>query len=345
LRLLNEHPDRIWQIIPRNDHVRQIVLIDEIQYLANPSHFLKYHYDINLDRLKLIATGSSAFYLDKQFNDSLAGRKRIFHLPTLGIKEFLTFKDRSDLAKALDSIDSEQPDLQKLTVKQSREIITLSDEYLIYGGYPAVVLAPTLADKQEILYDLFTSYLKRDFLESGITQTDKAYHLLKLLAFQIGSELNKNKLSTEIGIAKPLLENMLNTFQTTFHLSLIRPFYNGHPKELRKMPKVYLMDLGLRNAILKNYNPIPDRDDVGKLYENYIYRYFTDTFPQSDINYWRTQSGQEVDFILDGKRAYEVKWNGKQIMESKYQKFNEAYPDIKLKHIARLNSLQQSLLL
>jgi len=345
LRLLNEHPDRIWQIIPRNDQARLIVLIDEIQYLANPSHFLKYHYDINLDRLKLIVTGSSAFYLDKQFNDSLAGRKRIFHLPTLGIKEFLTFKERQDLAEAMNTLNPEEHDLQKLTIKQSRDIISLSNEYLIYGGYPAVVLAPTLADKQEILYDLFTSYLKRDFLESGITQTDKAYHLLKLLAFQIGSELNKNKLATEIGIAKPLLENMLNTFQTTFHLNLIRPFYNGHPKELRKMPKVYLMDLGLRNAILKNYSPLPDRDDIGKLYENYIYRYFIDTFPQSDINYWRTQSGQEVDFILDGKRAYEVKWNGRQIADSKYQKFRESYPDILLYYIMRLNPSQQSLLL
>ncbi len=345
LRLLNEHPDRIWQIIHPNNKERQIVLIDEIQYLANPSHFLKYHYDVNLDKLKLIVTGSSAFYLDKQFNDSLAGRKRIFHLPTLGLKEFLVFKDRSDLAKALDFLNPEEPDLQKLTIQQSREIINLSNEYLIYGGYPAVVLAPTLADKQEILYDLFTSYLKRDFLESGITQTDKAYHLLKLLAWQIGSELNKNKLATEIGIAKSVLENMLNTFQTTFHLTLIRPFYNGHPKELRKMPKVYLMDLGLRNAILKNYNPLPDRDDVGKLYENYIYRYLADTFPQSEINYWRTQSGQEVDFILDGKRAYEVKWNGKQIMESKYQKFRENYPVVNLKYVTRLHYIDRNILL
>lgn len=343
LRLLNEHPDRIWQIIHPNNKERQVVLIDEIQYLANPSHFLKYHYDVNLDKLKLIVTGSSAFYLDKQFNDSLAGRKRIFHLPTLGLKEFLVFKGRTDLSDALSMLNSEEPDLQKLTIKQSRDIIALSNEYLIYGGYPAVVLAPNLSDKQEILYDLFTSYLKRDFLESGITQTDKAYHLLKLLAFQIGSELNKNKLATEIGIAKSVLDNMLNTFQATFHLNLIRPFFNGHPKELRKMPKVYLMDLGLRNAILKNYNAIPDRDDVGKLYENYIYRYFADTFPQSEINYWRTQSGQEVDFILDGKRAYEVKWNGKQIMESKYQKFIESYPKVIMQFVSRLNPLQQEI--
>jgi len=344
LRLLNEHPDRIWQIIPRREGVHQVVMIDEIQYLQNPAHFLKYHFDLNRDRLKLIVTGSSAFYLDKHFDDSLAGRKRLFHLPTLNVAEFLTFRGRQDLAAALDAVNVELPDLKGLPIAQRREILSLSQEYLLYGGYPAVVLAATIQDKQDILYDLFTSFLKRDFLESGITQVDKAYHLFKLLAFQIGGELNKNSLANEIGISKPVLESMLTTLQSTFHLNLVRPFYRGNPKELRKMPKLYLMDLGMRNAVLKNYALPEDREDIGKLYENFIYRYFHDYMPRSDIQYWRTQSGQEVDFIIDGKRGFEVKWNGRQLKDSKYAKFMDIYPEIKLSFIVRNNSTEATLL-
>ncbi len=345
LRVLNVHPDKIWQIIPRNEKMLQIVLIDEIQYLDNSAHFLKYHYDLNLDKLKLIVTGSSAFYLDQHFNDSLAGRKRIYHLPTLSMSEFLTFKNRPELSVALNNNNPLELNLQKLPLVQSREILSLSEEYMIYGGYPAVVLASNFSEKQEILYELFTSYLKRDFLESGITQVDKAYHLLKLLAFQVGNELNKNSLSIEIGISKPILDSMISTFQTTFHLSLVRPFYNGHPKELRKMPKLYMMDLGLRNAILKNYSSLIDRADVGKLYENYIFRYFTDTLSTAEIRYWRTQSGQEIDFIIDDQHAYEVKWNGKQINTKKYEKFKNTYPNIPLQYIVRNNCLVDSVLL
>lgn len=344
LRILNEHPDRLWQIIPPHTAARQIVLIDEVQYLARPASFLKYHYDLNLDKLKLIVTGSSAFYLDKHFDDSLAGRKRIFNLPTLSFQEFLGFKNRPDLAAVLAKLSPLTPDLKSTPMILSRDIISLSEEYLIYGGYPAVVLATGINEKQELLYELFTSYLKRDFLESGVNQVDKAYHLLKLLAFQTGGELNKNSLATELSINATSLDSMLTTLRATFHISLIRPFFNGHPKELRKMPKVYFSDLGMRNAILKNYSPIADRDDLGRLYENYIYRYFTDTLPRAEIQYWRTQTGSEVDLIIDSNAAYEIKWNGRHLQEAKYKKFKETYPELPLEYVVRINSPQSSIL-
>jgi len=338
LRILNEHPDRLWQIVPRPETDKLYVFIDEIQYLENPTNFLKYHYDQNRQVLKLIVTGSSAFYLDKHFDDSLAGRKKLFTLPTLSFKEFLIFRERAELAKLLETATVNKPDLVSIPLIHRREILRLSEEYLIYGGYPAVVLATNTQSKQELLFELFSSYLKRDFQESGISQTNDIYHLLKLLAFQTGSELNKNKLATELGISRYTLESLLYILQKTFHIELITPFFGGHPKELRKMPKLYFMDLGMRNAVIKNYAMPADRDDLGRLYENYVYRFLCDCDPNAEIQFWRTQNGGEVDFIINSSQAYEAKWNGKHITYKGYERFKNTYLKLNLQFIAHQNT-------
>lgn len=330
LRLLNEHPERLWQIVPRLSDRRQYVLIDEIQYLANPTNFLKYHYDLNKGSVKLIVTGSSAFYLDQHFNDSLAGRKIIYNLPTLSLKEFLRFRQREDLSLLL----SNNPDLSHIPLIRRRDLTSLAEEYMTYGAYPGVVLAQGTEDKKELLFELFSSYLKRDFTESGLKSTDTAYHLLKLLAWQSGNELNRNSLSKELGINRKTLDDLLLTLQKTFHVTLIRPFFSGHPKELRKMPKLYFLDLGMRNAILRNFELPSQRKDVGQLYENYVFRFLYDSYKGSEIQYWRTQAGNEVDFVIDGKHAYEVKWNSAHINEGKLKQFRELYPDMKMNYIA-----------
>lgn len=330
LRLLNEHPDRLWQILPQFTDKKQYILIDEIQYLTNPTNFLKYHYDLYKGSVKLIVTGSSAFYLDQHFNDSLAGRKIIYNLPTLGLKEFLRFREREDLSLFISAI----PDFSHLPLIHKRALINLTDEYLTYGGYPGVVLANGTESKKELLFDLFSSYLKRDFTESGLKSTDTAYHLLKLLAWQSGNELNRNSLAKELGINRKTLEDLLLTLQKTFHITLIRPFFSGHPKELRKMPKLYFLDLGMRNAVLRNFELPSQRRDIGQLYENYVFRHLYDSCKGSEIQYWRTQAGNEVDFLIDGKQAYEVKWNTSHINEGKLKQFKELYPDIKLNFVA-----------
>ncbi len=334
LQLLNEHPEKLWQIVPRYSGARKYVLIDEIQYLTNPTNFLKYHYDLNKGLVKLIVTGSSAFYLDRHFNDSLAGRKIIYNLPTLSLREYIRFKDREDLSLLL----SDSPDFGHLPLVYKREILDLAEDYMTYGGYPGVVLAERPERKKELLFELFSSYIKRDFTESGLKSTDTAYHLLKLLAWQSGNELNRNSLAKELGINRKTLDDLLLTLHKTFHITLIKPFFSGHPKELRKMPKLYLLDLGMRNAILRNFEVPSQRRDIGQLYENYVFRYLFDTCHDSEIQYWRTQAGNEVDFLIDGKQAYEVKWNSKHIKEGKLKQFRELYPDIKLEFIAHSSS-------
>jgi len=246
---------------------RIIVFIDEIQYAENPSNFLKYLFDTYQQNLKIIATGSSAFYLDMKFTDSLAGRKRIFHLKPLSFPEFLAFKDAEELRKELNHIREDEQYISSFY----NDLLFYFNEYLTYGGYPRVALEKDTKEKTKYLEELINSFLKKDIYESKIEQEQKFYYLCELLAAQAGQLINKNELSGTLGLNQRTLEKYLYILQKCFYVDLLPPFYQNLRKEISKMPKVYFHDLGLRNKLLNRFHNFIDREDKGQLIENYIF--------------------------------------------------------------------------
>jgi len=315
---LNLSPKNIFQVLPLDLKKKTFIFIDEIQYLKDPTNFLKYLYDQYQEKLKLIVSGSSAFYIDRRFKDSLVGRKKIFYVYPASLKEFFAFK----------GFEFDKP-YSKLTLVEKDQYKKLFFEYLVYGGYPRVILSP-FEEKKEVLRDLVYSYIKKDVYEGGVRQEDVFYRLLKILASQIGNLVNQFELSLTLGVSKTAIENYLYLMQKSFHLCLIRPFFKNIRKELTKMPKVYFYDLGLRNFLVNNFQPFLMRDDQGALLENYFFHLFLEEKYPDEIRFWRTTEGQEVDFIMDNT-AYEVKVNKKILKPSKYQLFQKKYPQIKLK--------------
>jgi len=292
---------------------------------------LKLLYDEYADRVKIVATGSSAFYIDKDFKDSLAGRKRIFQMPTLDFDEFLDFKDKPEL---LDDLSSMQKGEKQKSVYENM-FWALLDEYLNYGGYPAVVLENDFEGKKELLKEIRDSYIKRDILESAVNDEEKLYRLLMVLASQSGNLMNVNELSNTLRINNSTVENYLYVLQKCFHISLVRPFYNNLRKELVKMPKIYLNDLGLRNILINYFAPIEQRADKGMLLENYAFRKLLEKHDPEQVRFWRTADGNEVDFVVETSfqkgYAVEVKFQEKETKLSKYKVFAAAYPDFPLK--------------
>lgn len=324
LALLNQNPKNLLQIFPIDFQKRNYLLVDEIQYLANPSNFIKYWFDQTRGRLKILATGSSAFYLDKKFKDSLAGRKRIFTLLSLNFREFIDFKNEPELAKA---------NFDRLTLSETEKITQLQQEYFLYGGYPKVVLAPSPEEKVEALRDLAYSYIKKDVLEGGVHQEENFYRLFKVLASQVGQLVNNQELSNTLGLARPTLENYLYLMRKSYHLAFIPPYFKNVRKELTKMPKVYFLDLGLRNFFRNDFRFLLERDDRGALVENAVFRQLVDRYSLEAIRFWRTIDQKEVDFVLENQRlAFEVK-SGKTAKQSRHLAFKTAYPDIKLQTI------------
>jgi len=282
-------------------------------------------FDEYREKIKLLVSGSSAFYVDKKFKDSLVGRKKLFHVQTLSLREFLRFKDEVDLS---------QKDLSHISLSEREKLMIYFYEYLLYGGYPRVVLAP-IDEKYDLLSEIAYSYIKKDVYEASIRQDEVFFKLLKILSAQIGNLINASELAHTLGVSKTAIDNYLYVMQKSFHIALIKPFYRNVRKELVRMPKVYFFDSGLRNFLVPNFKSFDLRDDKGALLENVVLRQLLEHYSLDDIRFWRTSQRQEIDFVVAEKEAFEVKVNSESFKKGRYMVFLQNYPDIPL-HIVSL---------
>lgn len=329
LEYLNQGPANLLKLVPGKKNRKVNVILDEIQYLRNPTNFLKLLYDDHRDQIKLIVSGSSAFYIDRKFKDSLAGRKRIFYILQLNMTDFFTFKGKNELlsaARKILSLDiSESP---PLNILHQREVTRLLEEYMLFGGYPKIVLENDRAIKIELLQEILNSYIKKDAIEADIRHREKFFALFRILASQTGSLVNENELANTLGISTSAISHYLYVMRKSFHIRLVEPFFNNVRKEISKMPKVFLYDTGLLNKILNNFEPIDLRPDKGKIFENLIFKMLVDQYGFDTLKFWRSQSKNEVDFILaNEKKAIEVKYNFLLFKPKKYTYFISQYPD------------------
>ncbi len=332
LNILNEHPENLFKYVSKPpDRVSDVsekyyVFIDEVQYLRNPSNFLKYNFDFYADTLKLIVTGSSAFYIDTRFTDSLAGRKWLFQMYSMSFEEFLDFRGYDYLITEVNRL---RTDNSALSVHMNI-LRVLLDEYISYGGYPAVVLENDVEEKKRILKELVYTYLKRDILESGIMLEDDMFRLLTLLAHKTGTVLNYNSIAQTLGLSPHTVEKYILTLRKCFHIHTIRPYFTNIGKSLRKMNKFYFNDTGFRNVLVDDFRNLSLRQDKGFLLENYVFTRLRDLYDAEKLFYWRTSDGNEIDFIAEGMfrhgNAYEVKFNGREFKKEKYKMFSKAYP-------------------
>jgi uncharacterized protein len=324
---MDDNPLNLLPYLPSQEK-RNIVFVDEIQYLSDPSNFLKLLHDEYSDRIKIVATGSSAFYIDSKFKDSLAGRKRIFQLWTCDFEEFLLLQGKEELWHELSRIK------QRAEFKSMKlELLRLEwENYMLYGGYPAVIVEPTVSEKIEMLKEIRDSFVKRDILESGVQNEMVFYQMFQLLAGQTGQLVNVNELSNTLKIRNETVQNYLEVMEKCFHFALLKPFSANLRKELVKMPKGYLMDSGLRNCLLNNFQPINQRLDKGELWEQTFFRLLVDKHGVDEIRFWRTADGKEIDFILPNQHpplAVETKFDKEQLKINKYKTFIEAYPSFR----------------
>lgn len=334
VRLLNDAPENLFKIFPldKRSLKRQCVFIDEVQYLENPTNFLKYIFDEYADTVQLIVSGSSAFYIDKKFTDSLVGRKKIFNVYPLSLRDFLIFKGREDILEYVpkrflpDNVNL----LDKLPLVFKKDLELLVEELMMYGGYPRVVLSPDIQEKKAVLEELATSYIKKDILEADIKEGEKYYDLFKILSAQIGGQINTNELANTLNISRPTVSHYLYVMQKSFHFALVKPFSRNRRKEIGKMPKGYFFDTGLRNYFINNFNSMSARQDPGQVLENFVFKQFSSKLNLDDIKYWRTATGDEVDFVINEKIAFEVKYRSTGFIPSKYDAFTKQYKSISL---------------
>jgi predicted AAA+ superfamily ATPase len=281
------------------------VFIDEIQRLENAGLFLKGIYDRNLP-YKLIVTGSGSLELKEKIHESLAGRKRMFEISTLSLEEFVNYKTDYKYENKLN-------DFFRIETQLSNNLLK---EYLLWGGYPRVVLAQKEVDKIATIGDIYHSYLEKDIKQLlGIVKGEEFTKLLMVLADQIGKVANVSEISSTLGINRETTKKYLWLLKKTFIIDEVRPFYKNLRKELTKRPVFYFNDLGMRNYILNRLDLRNLEIDGGFLFQNLVYFSLKNmvSLEPSKINYWRTQDGAEVDFVINsgsGIWPIEVKYSG-----------------------------------
>lgn len=294
------------------------IFIDESQYSESVGKNLKLLYDLYPDK-KFIVTGSGSFDVKVEIGRYLVGRGVYFELLPLDFEEFLMWKAKdlhgifAEYKKSLLDfiLKGEDIEVHPSFTKEFRELL---DEFVVFGGFPAIVKEDDRDIKRDLLKNLVHTYIERDvFSFFDVRHIDRFRNLMMYLGFNIGSILEITSISREFGMDYRTVENYISILVHTYIISLLSPFHRNLSTELKKSKKMYFLDTGLRNSILDNFVGLDRRIDKGHLLENFI---LTEIIKNMDckLNYWRTTGKAEVDFVLNVNGdlvPIEVKGRGK----------------------------------
>ena len=284
------------------------VFIDEIQRKENAGIFLKGLYDMQTP-YKFVVSGSGSIELKEKVHESLAGRKRMFELQTVSLKEFINYKT---MYKYEDRLD------EYFRIEKT-ESLGLLIEYLNFGGYPRVILEETLAEKLQTMDEIYRSYIEKDIAYLlRVERIDAFGNLLRLLAGQVGNIINLNEISSTVGISVQTVKNYLYYAEKTFVIKRLTPYYRNIRKEISKSPVVYFNDIGMRNFSIGQFGRYVMLSEMGFLFQNLIYRLLHEKIKDegSTLHFWRTKDRAEVDFVINkGREVIPVEVKCKEMKE------------------------------
>ncbi len=286
------------------------LLIDEIQYMDDPTRFLKIMHD-HYPSVKLIVSGSSTFEIKKKFKESLVGRTINFEVYPLSFEEFLTFKNK-------------KYNLTKENTKQvNDELIKLAEEHILFGGYPQIVLENLEEKKLAYLGQIINTYIRKDIRDIGNIRDISAFNkLIELLASQSGQLLNVLELSNTLKINRETVSEYLDLLESTFIIKRVTPFHKNLRSELSKNPKIFFLDTGMMHILwLKEFPKVI----LGNSFETFVFLELMKSGRR--INFWRTTNKQEIDFIIKNKDMYaiEVKSNFQNSNNKSLKFFSDIY--------------------
>ncbi|MGD9303375.1 MAG: ATP-binding protein [Desulfobacterales bacterium] len=267
-----------------------LLIVDEAQYVEKIGLNLKLIVD-HVPNIKVIATGSSSFELAKDVGEPLTGRKFVLKLFPLAQMEISQIEKRHETQSNLEA-------------------------RLLFGSYPEVVTTRNNQQREEYLREIISSYLFKDILAlEGIRYSNKLVRMLQLLAFQIGKQVSLTELGRQLGMSKNTVERYLDLLEKVFVIFRLSGFSRNLRKEITKNHRFFFCDVGIRNAIIGNFNPLEIRNDVGQLWENYVIteRLKRQEYLREAANsyFWRTYDKKEIDLVEERQGnlfGYEIKW-------------------------------------
>ncbi|MFA4819904.1 MAG: ATP-binding protein [Candidatus Aenigmatarchaeota archaeon] len=278
--------------------------LDEYQYIPDGGRILKILYD-SFPNIKFIISGSSSLELASKTGKYLVGRVFYFTLYPFSFGEFVNAKDER-LGKIYNERNRAVHNYMlkggKFPAKDIfiRDLSKLFEEYIIFGGYPEVIKSNDLETKKTVLKNIYDTYITKDIVELlKISDTITFRNIVNILASQHSGLLNYDSIASDSKSYYRELKHFLSVLEETYVIKLLAPFHKNFSTELKKNPKSYFTDTGLRNYIIKNFNSIPFREDKGKLAEGVVLRELITLLEgEAEIKYWRTLGKAEVDFVV-----------------------------------------------
>ncbi len=299
---------------------KKIIIIDEAQTIPEIGKILKLLID-GVKGITVIVTGSSSFDFVYATGEPLVGRNIIYQLYPIAQRELSTVEDY-------------------ITTSRNLEL------RLIYGSYPELWHLDSLQEKENYLKQMVSSYLLKDLLTiENVKGADVLYKLLQLLAWQVGSQVSTVELGNSLQLNRGTVERYLDLLTKVFIIYPLTGYGNNLRKEVTKSKKWYFFDNGIRNALINNFSPLSQRNDIGQLWEQYILsermknNAYQNYFPH--YFFWRTYDGQEIDLLEsnNGKlSAFECKWKSKKVKTP--VAFAKAYPDASYTNVDQDNYLE-----
>lgn len=294
-----ENYDAVWhnlQAFNISNTQKAYLFLDEIQNLPEISRVVKYLYDHW--QVKFFLTGSSSYYLRNLFPESLTGRKVIFEMYPLSFAEFLKFKQIPSRSCETNTLKEKA---QNKNIVSYEKLIPYYKEYLQFGGFPAVVLEPSIERKKTLLLETFTSYFEKDAKNlADFKDMSKLRDLILLLVARTGSRLEILKLANSLAVSRETVYSYLSFLDQTYFISLLSRHSGSIDRQSAGSQKLFFCDSGIVNVL--------GQISQGQLFEQSVFQ----NFRQHSLTYFSKDGGNEIDFIVDGQTALEVKTTASQ---------------------------------
>lgn len=284
-------PDR--DILDKLIKENKIILIDEIQNYPQATVVLKLLHDEY--KVKVIATGSSELRQKGEEFDTQAGRFTEHYCLPFSIDEI---KENSNL------YSYEEKNFEKKLVEPLQ----------IFGSYPEVYTAGGFSDedKAKLLENIVQTYVLKDVVDIYNLKDKKlAEDILTKIALQLGSEVSIREIAASLGSNGVTVSNYIEIFIKNYILIPLPSFKTNIRKAVSENRKLYFYDLGIRNALIKDFRETKLRPDQGGLFENFIIseieKQRKNTGALRNLYFYREYGGKEVDLVIeDYKKNYTV---------------------------------------
>lgn len=283
--LTNINTEQLKQLIGTHE----FLFIDEAQRIEGIGLTLKLITD-QIKSCQVVVSGSSAFELRNATHEPLTGRKWEYQLFPISWTEF-------------------EAHVGFLQAEQQLEM------RLIYGFYPEVITQ--VGEEREVLFQLSESYLYKDLFTIGakLKRPELLPKILQALAYQLGSEVSHNEIAQLVGADNETIRTYIDLLIKSFVIFPLQSFSRNLRNEIKAKRKYYFYDNGIRNAVIGNFSPLANRNDIGALWENFLISEKKKEnhyhLRHANTYFWRTTGQQEIDYLeeMDGElKAFEFKW-------------------------------------